>query len=500
MNAMKERLGRYRLTACSLLGIVLLTGPAGQNARAAGASIDPATARVIAYWTSARRTAAVPRDLRIDSRGLGYLRLPDGRLRPFGHEVAAAGTAKSPSANGSGWRRYSPEPTAPSISDMDPGPGNTVGASQTFAAVITNNLGIKSVWFTIRNLDGSAKQKYSANAGANDTWSVAVSGLSDGNWSWWVNVEVTTKAGSTVTTSAAVNFTVDTGGPASGGGPVANAEWVSGGPVQTAAGRLYFEMPRNARRKGPWNGFVCTGAAITDGTSGRSIILTAAHCVYDDEYQAFSRNVLFIPNQAGTSGSATDLDCDNDPLGCWVPSFGVVDTDWTTSTFPANVAWDYAYYVVNDTGAHAGTAASGDSLESAAGALSMDFGNPPSHDDGTAGAISDDFTHALGYTLAFDPDFMYCSDDMTMEGMDNWWLPGCELGGGASGGPWIQPLSGGDGPAISVNSWGYTGSPGMAGPMLHGTSAECVLGTATSTDWSAIPATDGDAGVVVDCP
>ena len=44
----------------------------------------------------------------------------------------------------------------------------------------------------------------------------------------------------------------------------------------------------------------------------------------------------------------------------------------------------------------------------------------------TAGTGSDDFTHALGYTFDFDPDFMYCSDDMTTEGTDNWWLPVCE--------------------------------------------------------------------------
>ena len=49
--------------------------------------------------------------------------------------------------------------------------------------------------------------------------------------------------------------------------------------MQTAAGRLYFEMPNNAKKKGPWNGYVCSGTAIADGVNDRSMILTAADCI-----------------------------------------------------------------------------------------------------------------------------------------------------------------------------------------------------------------------------
>ncbi|TNG00113.1 MAG: hypothetical protein EP297_04335, partial [Gammaproteobacteria bacterium] len=34
--------------------------------------------RVIEHWTPERMAAAIPRDLVIDERGLGYLRRPDG--------------------------------------------------------------------------------------------------------------------------------------------------------------------------------------------------------------------------------------------------------------------------------------------------------------------------------------------------------------------------------------------------------------------------------------
>ena len=53
----------------------------------------------------------------------------------------------------------------------------------------------------------------------------------------------------------------------------------------------------------------------------------------------------------------------------------------------------------------------------------------------------------------------------------NFWLPNCGLSGGSSGGPWVQPFTNGNGTIISVNSWGYTNQPGMAGPKLSGTSA-----------------------------
>jgi len=241
-----------------------------------------------------------------------------------------------------------------------------------------------------------------------------------------------------------------------------------GGGVQTAAGRIYFEMP-DTRKLRTWSGYVCSGTVIWDGRSGQSVILTAAHCVYDDVNKAFARNVLFIPNQ-GASGTATDTDCTNDVLGCWAPSFGVVDTDWTTRTFPDNIPWDYGYYVVPD-GSHRGQGSDQDSLETVAGTLDADFSAP---DVGLSGSTADRTT-ALGYSYSDDPNFMFCAEDMTTEGTANWWLPNCGLSGGASGGPWVQPLEDGSGPVISVNSWGYTDQPGMAGPKLVGTSAKALF-------------------------
>jgi hypothetical protein len=392
------------------------------------------------------------------------------------------------------------------ISNMVPDGTAPIGASQRFSATVTDELsGVKSVSFVVTYPDGRG-QSFSPSYVGNDSWEITLQGFTDGNWSWHVVAKDNASKGGNTATSDDIPFSVDTGGSAGGdssGGStgsyiVTNAKWSDGGDIQTAAGRLYFEMPSNAKRKGPWTGYVCSGTVTDDSTSGRSIILTASHCVYDDANKAFARNVLFIPNQAGTTGSGTDLNCNNDPLGCWVPSFGVVDVNWTTRTFPDNVAWDYAFYVVNDSGAHQGSAASSDSLETAAHSLPVSF-TQAYFDDTDPSATSLDFTDALGYSYSDDPNFMYCAEDMTTIGDVNWWLPSCGLSGGSSGGPWVQPMdtSTGRGPIISVNSWGYTNSPGMAGPKLVGTSAECVYNEAKNIDFLAGSATDGDAGVVI---
>jgi len=495
----------YILSAAVFVGVSLnnvvvaqVNGPA--------ANFD--TKRVVEHWTKSRRDQAIPRDFVIDNRGLGYLRRADGSLQPYGHGNAPQLRATKPKPAGKPQNPGggSGDSTPPVISNMDPHEGDVIGASRTFSATVTDDAsGVKSVAFVITYPDGITTQSFSPAYTGNDVWSITLQGFSNGNWSWHVVAKDGGDKGGNSATSNTVHFSVDTGGGSTGGGGgaggyvVTNAQWTAGGAVQTAAGRIYFEMPNNSKRKGPWTGYVCSGTVANDGTTGRSVIITAAHCVYDDSNKAFARNVLFIPDQANTTGSGTDLNCNNDPLGCWVPSFGVVDTNWTTRVFPDNIAWDYAYYVVSDSGAHAGTAVTSIVLDTAAGSLSVSFSDPI-HDDGTPSASSGDFTHALGYSYNQDPNFMYCAEDMTTEGAVNWWLPNCGLSGGSSGGPWLQPVNSGNGPIISVNSWGYTNSPGMAGPKLAGTSASCVFNSAIGTAFGVVAGSDGDAGVKASCP
>jgi hypothetical protein len=240
-------------------------------------------------------------------------------------------------------------------------------------------------------------------------------------------------------------------------------------------------MPTNSK-KTRWAGYVCSGTVVEDTASdGRSLILTAAHCIYEDGYKSFARNVLFIPDQ-DASGTRTDTNCDNDRLGCWAPSGAVVDIDYTTRQFPDNHAWDMGFYIVPATGAHWGNPDVDESLETATGALPMSFSVTTSGQD----------TFGLGYSYSDDPNFMYCRDTMGTQGTVNWWLPGCGLTGGSSGGPWKHgmTLDGAasssatditdEGMIMSVNSWGYTNQPGMAGPKLDD-EHQCVYTRAQST-------------------
>lgn len=327
----------------------------------AGASVDPGKGR---GPTAEDVASAIPRDLVIDHRGLGYLRLPSGNLRPYGHDVAAERRPITPLAPGG-----------------VPGPPG--------------------------------------------------------------------------------------GGGGGGGDVVSFSEWNLGGAVEKASGRVLFRMVDG------W--YVCSGTVATDGVSGRSIVITAAHCIYDDVDKSFALQAIFIPNQDDGGSDRTDLNCDNDPYGCWNLDHGVVDVEWTTRTFPDNIPWDYGYYVVADVGAHDGNGTT-DGLEDAVGSLVPKF-TPP-----TVGEVS----HALGYSYDVDPELMYCKESLGTEGSANYWLSRCDMSGGSSGGPWVQPMDEGSGygPIISVNSWGYTFQSGMAGPKLHDNSASSLFEFAQGTDLS----------------
>ncbi len=456
--------------------------------------------QIIDHWTPTRIKQAIPRQLVIASNGLGYLKMPDGSLQPYGHNilVEVTKTVQQPRAKpGTGGG----DKEGPSINPIEPGDGATIGTSQKFAATITDKSGVRSVKLVI-TFPGGSSQSFTTTNSSGDIWENTLTGFTTSSgWSWHMEAKDATKGKGNTTISPGYAFDVDTGGvepppPPPSGDVITNSHWIDGGLIQTSVGRIYFEMPTNRKLK-RWAGYVCSGTVATDGTIGRSVIITAAHCAYDDANKAFARNVLFIPNQDGTTGTGTDSNCNNDPLGCWTPGFSVVDTNWTTFTFPDNIPWDYAYYVVSDTGAHSGSGEGG-SLEFIVGGLLISF-DTPNFDQGATSSDAD-YTHGIGYSYADDPNLMYCAENMTTEGAFNWWLPSCELSGGSSGGPWIQPMTGGEGPIISVNSWGYNGEPGMAGPDLDVTSAECLFADAKSTVFGVVSSADGEQGIVVPCP
>lgn len=229
------------------------------------------------------------------------------------------------------------------------------------------------------------------------------------------------------------------------------------------------------------------------------MILTAAHCAYQYSPSGgrFADYALYIPDQVRTTGTKSDEFCGNDPLGCWIPAFAVVDVRWTQQGFPNSVPYDYAFYVIpNDVNAHQkGYLYDQDPNLSE---LLPDLTEPIpvnwNYDHRAA-----DFTTGLGYSFDKDPDFRYCAGPLStkygIQTYENLWIGVCEMTGGSSGGPWmIGTDSDGRGTIVSVNSWGYTSSSGMAGPNLSTGGAECLYDKARTLSLSQ------HGGVVVsDC-
>jgi hypothetical protein len=94
-------------------------------------------------------------------------------------------------------------------------------------------------------------------------------GLAPGTYTW--HVEGVDESGTTVAASEPVTFDVL---PPNSGTLVGQASWPYGGQIQEASGRIYFRIPSLGY-------YMCSGTAIKDHKTGRSLVLTAAHCVFD---------------------------------------------------------------------------------------------------------------------------------------------------------------------------------------------------------------------------
>jgi hypothetical protein len=88
----------------------------------------------------------------------------------------------------------------------------------------------------------------------------------------------------------------------SGSTLVKESAWEKTGQVQSATGRIYYYSP------GSDADYACTGTAIRDNKSGRSIVLTAAHCVWDDidESKCHSRRVGILRSDINFSHRHSD--------------------------------------------------------------------------------------------------------------------------------------------------------------------------------------------------
>jgi V8-like Glu-specific endopeptidase len=258
--------------------------------------------------------------------------------------------------------------------------------------------------------------------------------------------------------------------PSPGGGTVTGASWPNGkGKIYVASGRVVFTMDGS-----DW---ICSGSVVTDARSGFSIVLTAAHCAYDETaggaLNGFATNWMYIP-QFDSNPTYT---CGNTAYGCWTAQALVVHSGFATAgSFNTEATvHDWAFAVVGP-GGKSGSA----SLE-ALGTFGL-----------STNAVSNNTTvGAFGYPAAgkyHGKDLTYCAGPVGRDPLndDLTYRLACDMTGGSSGGPWLAPFDGsGDaGQLSSVNSYGYSGIRAMHGPVFNSQTAQ-TFSTAQSSGTSS---------------
>jgi hypothetical protein len=234
-----------------------------------------------------------------------------------------------------------------------------------------------------------------------------------------------------------------------GGGGVTGASWNKGGAILKGSGKVYFVMGSSA--------YVCSGSVATDSRSGESLVLTAAHCAYDEVARAFATNWLFIP-EFDTNPTFT---CGNTTYGCWTAEALVVHRGYADAggfNTQATVH-DFAFAVVGAGGKSGGT-----QLDQTVGAFPISF----------SGTSAGNKLYAFGYPAAgryHGNDLVYCAGNIftdSWNGNLTWGMP-CNMTGGSSGGPWLNGFSEttGSGTLSSLNSYGYSGVKNMYGPKFN---------------------------------
>jgi hypothetical protein len=254
------------------------------------------------------------------------------------------------------------------------------------------------------------------------------------------------------------------GGPGGGGGggggggdtgSTTGASWTAEGAVQNRTGKVYFRMGASA--------YICSGTATTDGRGAYSLVLTAAHCAFDESTGNFATEWMFIPD----FDAQPTYECADTRLGCWTASALVVHEGYATAGgFNTQATLhDFAFAVVGP-GGHSGS----QQLDAAVGTFGLSI-------PGFTGVGQS--AYAFGYPAAQKykgSDLVYCAGGIFEDPYndeDTWGLP-CEMTGGSSGGPWLSGFNASNqtGSLSSLNSYGYSGVKAMHGPKFNADTAD----------------------------
>jgi hypothetical protein len=243
---------------------------------------------------------------------------------------------------------------------------------------------------------------------------------------------------------------------------VLGSPWTRGGEVAGTTGKVVFAM-------GP-SYYVCSASVVhrtaddgDDGLPDRSLVLTAAHCVFDEATGQFATNWIFVPDyDALPAALTTDGSfCAGTRHGCWVAQGLLVDSAYAgAGGFDTDAARHDVAVAVIGPGGHDGTA----QLDDVVGSQPVRFRSAPPGAD----------TFVLGYPAAgayTGVDLIYSRGPLRRD-PDNDRLTyrlRSDMTGGSSGGPWFAPFRPGSGVGvqISVTSYGYAGVAAVHGPVLN---------------------------------
>jgi V8-like Glu-specific endopeptidase len=246
------------------------------------------------------------------------------------------------------------------------------------------------------------------------------------------------------------------GKPGSGSGT--GASWTGGGLVLANTGKVLFTL-NNVD-------YVCSGSVVTNTQSrGRSIVLTAGHCVNDGNGGAWATNWMFVPD---FQDSSHDFNCATTASGCWTAETLVTSSAWADD---GDFDYDVAFAIVGPGGKDSTSNTDLDSVGDQAIAFTTTRTNTATYSFG--------YPQARPYTGNV---LSYCTGTTTLDTYSYDYGLACGMTGGSSGGPWYRDFNAttGVGTTVSLNSFKYRGDKTtMYGP-LFGNYAQAVYAAASN--------------------
>ena len=259
------------------------------------------------------------------------------------------------------------------------------------------------------------------------------------------------------------------GGGGGGTGDVVGASWPNSGPVVAKTGKVLFTMGG-----GNW---VCSATVIAEpgNLAGYSLVLSAAHCIYDEADDVWATNWIFVPS----FDTAPTFTCAQATIGCWTATGLAVHRGWANEEELSTEATkhDFGVAVV------AGGGKSGNSTQ-------LDAAVGGGYTVSTSAITVGTRVHAFGYP-AGKPykgnDLIYCNGPVFQDSLNlnATWGVGCNMTGGSSGGPWFKDFTGNGagGTVTSLNSYGYGKQPNMYGPKFN-SATQAVINAAAANPTS----------------